>query len=187
MNYTELDEGDDNVYIDIHTKLDVLKTLPPCPEIEEISDDIQSDAASFQKLKTEYTQTIDHLYTTQKRFHDVVQKVNSLKSILETFSSSGKYVDDLSKVIEQFQEDENIDEIKNDIHETTKRFQMLRRVLNISDIGEEYMCFTCLQRKVDTFLYPCGHVMCNICSITIRDLCPFCRQTDIKKCKMFLG
>jgi hypothetical protein len=181
----ELD--DEHLYTDLFTKLEELKTLSPSPDIEELSDDVQTDAASFQRLKTEYLQIVDHLYATHKKFQEVIQKIDSLKSILQTLSTSGKYIDELSAIIEQFQKEECVDDIKHDIQETTKRFQMLRRVLNVSDIGEQYMCFTCLQRRVDTFLYPCGHVMCTICSVSIRDMCPFCRCANITKCKMFLG
>ena len=36
-------------------------------------------------------------------------------------------------------------------------------------------CQVCMQRRVDTLLGGCGHLLCHECSRQIRDRCPFCR------------
>jgi hypothetical protein len=56
----------------------------------------------------------------------------------------------------------------------------------MDDVGEKYMCFTCLERSVDVFLDPCGHVACTQCQVRFGTSCPFCRVPVTPK-RMFLG
>jgi hypothetical protein len=37
-------------------------------------------------------------------------------------------------------------------------------------------CQVCMQRRVDTVLSGCGHVLCSVCAGQIHDRCPYCRD-----------
>jgi hypothetical protein len=57
-----------------------------------------------------------------------------------------------------------------------------------ADIMSKYMCFVCLERPVDTFIDPCGHVVCQSCSSrSSLHVCPFCRGSVRQFRTMYLG
>lgn len=189
MQYTELESSTEIQGLDeLYTKLDALKHLPPPPEDDDHDDDdVRLAMDSYERLKTEYLLTIDRLYQAQSKFKSLLESVDTMKGLVEKLSSTGRYTEELTCLIEQFQKDEEVDALKLDMTALTKKFYTLRRVLKISDLGERYLCFTCLQRPVDTFLHPCGHVICESCIPRLHArICPFCRA-DVTMCKMFLG
>jgi hypothetical protein len=92
----------------------------------------------------------------------------------------------LSELVADFEEHEQMDELKTRMSDQLAKFHSLRAVLNGPDHGEKYMCFTCLERSVDVFLDPCGHMSCEQCQFRFKTTCPFCR-TMITPKRMFLG
>jgi hypothetical protein len=124
--------------------------------------------------------------------HTKKEKASYLLSIIDKFGNKDvKYVEMLSQLVEQFDKDEGISESSEELKEKTKKMLAMRNVFSLCkdvDIMSAYMCFLCLDRPVNMFIDPCGHVICEQCSMrSALNVCPFCRGPVRQYKKMFLG
>jgi hypothetical protein len=140
------------------------------------------------ELKREYVALVDDIFYKHKEYTDKVNRLNKLKEILETIGTAAvnTYADDLGRLIDRFEEDEHLEEFKTAMNDQLAKFQNLKSIISMDDVGEKYMCFTCLERSVEMFLDPCGHVSCTQCQPRFGTSCPFCRVAVTPK-RMFLG
>jgi sacsin len=97
----------------------------------------------------------------------------------------------LSQLVEQFDKDERITAEAEELKEKTNKMLAMRNVFSLckdAEIMSAYMCFLCLDRPVNMFIDPCGHVICEQCSTkSALHVCPFCRGSVRQYRKMFLG
>jgi hypothetical protein len=140
------------------------------------------------ELKREYIALVDDIFYRYQEYNDKVNRLNKLKEILETIGpdSVASYADDIERLIGKFEEDERLEEFKVAMNDQLAKFHNLKAIICMDDVGEKYMCFTCLERSVEVFLDPCGHVSCTQCQPRFGTLCPFCRVAVTPK-RMFLG
>ena len=183
--YTEINN---EKYFDFRARLIYLKqlampvTTPLCTE----EDDKRLDV--IVKLKREYVELVDEIFNKHRNYAEKQIRLDKLTEILETIGSKSvnHYATELEQLITKFEKDEGLEDFKVSMNDQLARFQNLRSVMGMEDVGEKYMCFTCLERSVDMFLDPCGHVACNECQTKFGFTCPFCRVAITPK-RMFLG
>jgi len=191
MNYTEIDPNED-LLLDIHTKLLMLRNIdiPSLYDPETLPEDLHETQAAIKNLKTMYVDTVNQLLRVNKEHEEKRAKIDKLTTLINTLEADAvRYKDTLQVVIDQFNEDEHIDQLKEEYDETIKRFRHLRHVINFvsSDDMNRYMCFTCLDRSVDSVLVPCGHTGCSICTSRFTSTCPYCRTDVSQVLKLYLG
>ena len=108
-------------------------------------------------------------------------KKNKYKKIqeLETLNDSIKNIDLYEKEKKRKLEDleKYYDKLKKEIE---KYKYLLKNVLNenselceLHNIKSKLECKICMDRNINTFIIPCGHVICNLC-INSQE-CPYCR------------
>ncbi len=191
MNYTEIDVNED-LLLDIHTKLLMLRNIdvPSQYDPDTLPDDLREPLKVVQNLKMMYVNAVDQLLRVNKEHEEKRAKVDKLTVIINTLEEDAiRYKDSLHALIDQFREDECIDKLKEEYDETVKRFRHLRRVINFvsSDDMNRFMCFTCLDRTIETALVPCGHVGCSLCTSRFITTCPYCRSDITQVLKLYLG
>eukprot|EP00798_Chlamydomonas_sp_ICE-L_P010495 gene10495-8461_t len=54
-----------------------------------------------------------------------------------------------------------------------------------NEVSESTLCGVCLAGQRDTFLMPCGHIICRICAERL-DICPICRTTITGRNRAFV-
>ena len=106
---------------------------------------------------------------------------NKYKKIqeLETLNDSIKNIELYEK--EKQRKLKELDKYYNKLNlEIDKYKYLLKNVLNenselheLHNIKSKLECKICMDRHVNTFIIPCGHVICNIC--INGEECPFCR------------
>jgi DNA repair ATPase RecN len=140
------------------------------------------------ELKREYVALVDDIFHRHQEYTDKVKRLDKLKEVLETIGQDSvvSYADELRRLIDRFEEDERLEDFKADMNDQLAKFQNLKSIICMDDVGEKYMCFTCLERSVEVFLDPCGHVSCTQCQPRFGTTCPFCRVPVTPK-RMFLG
>ena len=193
MNFAELDEEDDNgakvLMMDTYDRLLRLRSIlefdDPITTKHEMMD-------SIEKLKKEYLDLVSEVLIGYMNMHAKKEKASHMLSVLDKFGNKDvKYVEMLREVVEQFDRDECITEDAEKLKEKTTKMLSLRNVFSLckdADVMSAYMCFVCLERPVDVFIDPCGHVICEQCSVrSALHVCPFCRGSVRQFRKMFLG
>jgi hypothetical protein len=175
-----------NKYFDFQSRLNYLKhvEMPSATPLDATDERLEV----VTELKREYLALVDEIFNRHKEYTDKRGRLDKLTEIVDTFGSdmANQYVPEIERLIAKFEETECLDEFKVSMNDQLAKFQKLRSVLCMDDIGEKYMCFTCLERSVDTFLDPCGHMACSVCQMRFGTSCPFCRVMVTPK-RMFLG
>jgi hypothetical protein len=195
MNFAELDEEEDNgakvLMMDTYDRLLRLRSIlefedndKPIPK-HELFDTIDS-------LKKDYLDVVSEVLIGYMNMHAKKEKASLMLSVLDKLGNKDvKYVELLHEVVEQFDRDECITEDAEKLKEKTIEMLSLRNVFSLckdADVMSSYMCFVCLERPVNVFIDPCGHVICEQCSErSALHVCPFCRGSVRQYRKMFLG
>jgi hypothetical protein len=195
MNFAELDEEEDNgakvLMMDTYDRLLRLRSIlefedndKPIPK-HELFDTLDS-------LKKDYLDVVSEVLTGYMNMHAKKEKASLMLSVLDKLGNKDvKYVELLREVVEQFDRDECITEDAEKLKEKTIEMLSLRNVFSLckdADVMSSYMCFVCLERPVNVFIDPCGHVICEQCSgRSALHVCPFCRGSVRQYRKMFLG
>jgi hypothetical protein len=193
MNFAELDEEDDHgakvMMMDTYDRLLRLRSIlefdDPITTKHEMMD-------SIEILKKEYLDLVSEVLIGYMNMHAKKEKASHMLSVLDKLGNKDvKYVEMLREVVEQFDRDECITEDAEKLKEKTTKMLSLRNVFSLckdADVMSAYMCFVCLERPVDVFIDPCGHVICEQCSVrSALHVCPFCRGSVRQYRKMFLG
>lgn len=195
MNFAELDEEDDHgAKVLMMNTYDRLLRLRSILEFEENDQPIPKHELcdSMEQLKKEYLDSVSEVLTGYLNLHSKKEKASLMLSIIDKFGNKDvKYVQMLSQLIEQFDEDEGITDDAAVLKEKTIKMLSIRNVFSLckdADVMSNYMCFVCLERPVTMFIDPCGHVICEQCSTrSSLHVCPFCRGSVRQYRKMFLG
>jgi hypothetical protein len=182
MQYTELNT-EDSKYYDLQARLLYLKTLP-MPTSTPVIDDPRHRVV--EEVRDEYLRTVDSVFEMHRIYEAKVEKLTKIKESVTAIGKGSKYQEMLEQVVTQFEEDEQIEQLKQDLNDKLGTYQHLRGLLRMEDLGEKYMCFTCLENTVDIFLDPCGHLACSTCQRRFAMTCPFCRVLVTPK-RMFTG
>lgn len=191
MNYTDIDPSED-ILLDIHSKLLLLRNidLPTMYDPDTLPEDLRPVEASIKELKAMYVETVSRLLQVNKEHNEKRTKIDKLSEILSVMDmDAARYKDSLQLVIDQFTEDERLVELKKEYEETVERFRALRHVINFvsSDDMNRFMCFTCLDRSIDSVMVPCGHVGCSLCTSRFTTTCPYCRTDVSQILRLYLG
>jgi hypothetical protein len=193
MNFAELDEEDDHgakvMMMDTYDRLLRLRSIL---EFEEPIATKHEMMDSIEILKKEYIDLVSEVLIGYMNMHAKKEKASHMLSVLDKLGNKDvKYVEMLREVVEQFDRDECITEDAEKLKEKTTKMLSLRNVFSLckdADVMSAYMCFVCLERPVDVFIDPCGHVICEQCSVrSALHVCPFCRGSVRQYRKMFLG
>jgi len=85
----------------------------------------------------------------------------------------------LENIIDNYEIEAGVDTLKEKCGELAGKADAMLKVLKDTD-SERYAsftCFVCMERPIDLFLDPCGHVMCTPCwtRTTNKRECPGCR------------
>lgn len=196
MNFAELGEEDDHdTKVRMMSVYDRLLRLRSVLEYETFSDtDVvpHEIITQLNELKKEYLEIVPEVLVGYFKLQDKKEKASQILSIIDKFGNKDVlYVQQLAELVEQFDKDEGITEYAEQLREKTKKMLAMRKVFSLCgemDIMSNYMCFVCLERPVNVFIDPCGHVICDVCSKRSGlHICPYCRrQVNVYK-KMFLG
>ena len=189
MNYTDLNEISDSdsggigygtVDESLQSLIQEVKTYfePDYESVEVPLDD--KYLKCFGEFKEEYTNEMQNYLKILKKFEEKQTMADTLLgfSITMGSKSDGKYVDKIKDIINEFIESEKLDELKKELQnsqEIIRKFYKISSIAKDLSMNNEYFCFICLERGIDTMIEPCGHVICESCSKGAIQQCPFCR------------
>jgi len=101
-----------------------------------------------------------------------------LKMVHENVSSPG-LKDKIATMIEQQVSEEGIDALTQQCGLAKGRVAAMKKVLKDTNCERyaRFTCFVCMDRDIDLFFDPCGHVICEPCWVRTvnKQTCPGCR------------
>jgi hypothetical protein len=150
----------------------------PC-ELDESWKNFEKDLCNF-KLKfkitsNELTQKLAELRETEKS-----SQISKL--IIENVDS-----DDLKaklvSVLDNYESEKGLHALTQQCGKLKGQVEAMRKVLEDTNAERyaHFTCFICMERNIELFIDPCGHVVCEYCWTQTRDKrkCPGCRTLVI--------
>ena len=143
---------------------------------------------ALSNFKLEYAKVRVDLATRLAELHQKKEEVNVLKMIIENVTSLD-LKERIDKLLEQHENEQNLEGLTRECGELTGRSQAMKKVLQDTDAERygQFTCFVCMDRLVDLFIDPCGHVICEPCwgRTQNKTNCPGCRTRIFGVKKMF--
>ena len=177
-------------YIDPAGLLSELLRAPPPDAVPPIPCELDERWAAFEKtlgeFKNEFAKGQVELVQSLSALNEKKEEINVLRMMFENISSED-LKEKLADLIQQYESDEGIDALIQQCGEVRGRVEAQKKVLadTNADRYAKFTCFVCMDRHVDLFFDPCGHVICDGCWTRTQNKrdCPGCRTrlSGIKK------
>jgi len=134
--------------------------------------------SNLGEFKLEFSKARAELTKASHAFKNKFEDINYLKLIIENVTSP-ELKDRISTLIEEFEFSEDVADVSKRYSEAIGRVDAMKKVLLDTNVERyaKFMCFVCMDRLVDYFIEPCGHVICDGCWLRLsnHDMCPGCR------------
>ena len=146
------------------------------PEVE-LPNDWKEFKQSLQAFQKDYMQTTRTIRETEQNIVSKKKKLDTLRKFADTFDEE-PYKEEANQLVSKFENEEKIDELEEDLASLKGTARAMRNVLENTNPEQamKFQCFVCMDKEIDSFLDPCGHVICTACwrrnnAVT----CPGCR------------
>ena len=162
------------------------------PEPCELEESWKNFEKELSKYKLEWATTHRDLKERMAELNQKREDVTHLRASLEGLTNPDLKVA-LENMIDNYEVDSGIAALTQQCRELMGRYEEMSRVLRDTNAERyaKFTCFVCMDALVDTFLDPCGHVICSRCwALTpVRDVagppCPGCRSLVSRAKKIF--
>lgn len=146
----------------------------PCelgPEWKEFGEELGT-------FKSEYVKTRAQLTVNLAALNEKREEMNVLHMMIENVTSPD-LKEKLNDIVDKYESDEGIPALTQQCGELQGKLEAMKKVLldTGADRYGKFTCFVCMDRLVDLFIEPCGHVICDACWVrtTNKYQCPGCR------------
>jgi lipopolysaccharide biosynthesis regulator YciM len=169
-------------YLEARSLLEtVLAPHSPAP-VQSVPCELGSAWEDFDKelgkFKSEFVKTRAQLTVNLAALNEKQEEMNVLRMMIDNVNSPD-LKEKLEDILNNYESEEGISTLTQQCGELQGRLEAMKKVL--MDTGAErygkFTCFVCLDRLVDLFIEPCGHVICDACFVrtTNKVQCPGCR------------
>jgi len=163
---------------------DAAPPLIPC-QLDQKWTDFETELIKF---KTEFSQARTKLAQLTHMLQSKRDEIHIIKMVLDNVSSDG-LKEKLSGIIDKHESEEGISTLTLQCGEAAGQVEAMKKILmdTNSERYARFTCFVCMDRLVNLFIEPCGHVICDGCWMRTqnKDSCPGCRTACIGAKRIF--
>lgn len=152
------------------------------PDVE-LPDDWKKFKKSLQAFQKEYMHMTRCVRETEQELVSKKKKLDTLKKFADTFDE-GPYKEEANQLVSKFEEEENISGEEGELASLKGTARAMRTALENTNPEQamKFQCFVCMDKEIDSFLDPCGHVICTGCWRRNNSAaCPGCRAAVTAK------
>ena len=146
------------------------------PEVE-LPGDWRDFKKSLQAFQKEYMETTRCIRDTEQELVSKKKKLDTLRKFADTFDE-GSYKEEANQLVSKFEQEENIPGEEEELASLKGTARAMRLALENTNPEQamRFQCFVCMDKEIDSFLDPCGHVICTACwRRNNSTACPGCR------------
>jgi len=172
MNMTMLAEFLSDVMIPQHV------ALPETPDVT-----LSEDWVQFEETLGRYKQQYKEKLTQFRLKESEIVRMSGDISILQNAStvlSTQELQENVSHIVQDFKETCGFETLRDELSQLNGEIKAMEQILMNTNARKysQFTCSICMERMVDTFLDPCGHLSCETCLGRARTMaCPMCRTT----------
>jgi len=177
-------------YLDARALIESVLQEPHPEPIEPVEFELDERWQDFEKVlgtfKQEYAVVRRDLVSTTGELNERKRDVGIVKPVVENVRDPD-LKDLLESVLDNYESEKGTAALTQQCRELLGKANEMARVLKDTHLERyaKFTCFVCMDRLVDLFIDPCGHVICDTCWASTRNRreCPGCRGTihGIKK------
>ena len=186
MNYTEIEENPDLPDLSFLTRLLMIRDAQ-LPEVDPLPDDPALEI--FKEAKARYTECVHKMSEALRHIQDKQNRLETLSELVRRLKDTAPYKEQLESILDTFEKKEGLLFWKKSLQDSTAEYMSLRKIFDLVEDPNKFMCFMCLAKSIDHAFIPCGHTVCTDCIDRMRSAttCPFCRTFIRDRLKLFLG
>lgn len=160
--------------------------IPPIPcELNERWKDFEKKLGEF---KSEFVKVRAELTRSFAVLNEKKEELSVVKMMMENVNSSD-LKERLEEIIQEYETTDEVNDLTEKCGVLAGKLEAMKKVLldtNAERYGK-FTCFVCMDKLVDLFIEPCGHVICERCWLrtTKKDHCPGCRVRTLGAKKIF--
>lgn len=161
-----------------------IRQVPKVPPKDvTLGDDWKSFETLLGQFKNEYTR-VKHEYTrTEAEFDLFMKDIHALELAVEqlTDPEMRASIETMIRTRLESSHHKEFTEKLGTLGGTLKAMMQILQSTN-ADRYNEFTCPVCMDKRVEMFMDPCGHVICSTCFIRLHESkCPTCRSTVTAK------
>jgi len=155
---------------------------PPAPSVDPIPCELNAEWKAFEKelgnFKLEFAKQKVDTSSKLSELNELKEEINVLQMMIENIKSDDLKAT-LTSILDKHESDLGVIALTQQCGEGLGKVEAMKKVLvdTNSERYAKFTCFVCMDRLIDLFIDPCGHVICDRCwaSTRTRDSCPGCR------------
>ncbi len=160
------------IFNDLVPEVEVIPEPYQLPESWKVfENELSKFKKEYKTLSVQLTQKMDEVKNYQK-----ISQVSKL--IIDNVDSEDLKAR-LVSVIDNYESEVGLHTLTQQCGKLKGQVDEMRRVLEDTgaDRYGQFTCFICMERNIELFIDPCGHVVCEECWMNTRDKrkCPGCR------------
>lgn len=168
----------------------MLPQLMPLPEVPEVTLDEHWLAfeETLGKYKATYAAALGEFRKKETRLLSLTADATVMQNASSVIGDQDLQTELIERV-KTFNETNRVTELRDELAQLNGTIKAMEVVLMNTNARKysQFTCSICMERLVDTFLDPCGHLACEQCLGRTRSpsSCPMCRTTVTGFKKMF--
>jgi hypothetical protein len=147
----------------------------------EFEKNLSNFKKEYSMARIEYTRTMNHLQEKE-------EEINVMKMIIENIRSDVLKTR-LGELVKDCEEGEARADLTNRCSVLAGKIEAMKKALldTNADKYVKFTCFVCMDKLVDLFIDPCGHVICEPCwnRTQNKETCPGCRTPMVGLKRIF--
>lgn len=168
-------------YLDPRSLLETV-FQPVIDRVEPTPYDLEPHWIDFEKelgnFKNEFAQAKIDFAQKHAELATKNEELNIIRLMIDNVTSA-KLKDVMVSLVDNYETEEGITALSQQCSVAAGKMDAYKKVLldTNADRYAKFTCFVCMDRLVDLFFDPCGHVMCEHCwsRTTNKTHCPGCR------------
>ena len=140
------------------------------------------------RFKSEFASARAELTRAHHNHKSRTDELNVLRMMIDNINSAD-LKESISSILDKYETEEGISALAQQCGELKGQYEEMKKVLLNTDAEryEKFICFVCMDRNIDLFFDPCGHVICGTCWASTRDkrTCPGCRSRLVEAKKIY--
>jgi hypothetical protein len=169
-------------YIDADPSALLSSLFRPVEPIDAIPCELDQSWIAFEKelgiFKKKYSKVNNDLALALSELNAKKDDISIMKSILDNLTSLG-LKESVKSIVDKYESSEGISALTRQCGELKGNLEAMKKVLKDTNAERyaKFTCFVCMERNIDLFFDPCGHVICEPCWVRTRnkETCPGCR------------
>jgi hypothetical protein len=174
MNFAYIDADPSGLFASLFRPTEIIE--PITCELDRTWVEFEKELGNF---KSKYVKVQNDLTQKMSDLNAKKDEISVIKAVIDNVRSPG-LKESLEDILYKYESSEGISALTQQCRELKGNIEAMKKVLKDTNAERyaKFTCFVCMERSIDLFFDPCGHVICEPCWARTKnkETCPGCRS-----------